>query len=226
MGPVRHLFLIHPHAGKYDRTQEMREKLRTALAGRDEPWEAAVTQYPGHGAELARAAAERGEPVRIYACGGDGTLNVAVAGAAGFGNAAVTHYPMGSGNEFLRMFGPDACRFYDLRALLDAPQAPVDLIECNGRLALNVCSVGFDARIGLGAADFKKLPLVSGPLAYQLSAVRTIVQGIHRPYRVTIDGERLPGEAFTSFAPATAATMAGALTPAPTPCPTTACWTL
>ena len=76
---------------------------------------------------------------------------------------AVTHYPMGSGNDFLRMFGPDACRFYDLRALLDAPQAPVDLIECNGRLALNVCSVGFDARIGLGAADFKKLPLVSGP---------------------------------------------------------------
>ena len=64
---MRHLFLINPHAGKYDRTQEMREKLRTALAGRDEPWEAAVTQYPGHGAELARAAAERGEPVRIYA---------------------------------------------------------------------------------------------------------------------------------------------------------------
>ena len=107
---MRHLFLINPHAGKYDRTQEMREKLRTALAGRDEPWEAAVTQYPGHGAELARAAAERGEPVRIYACGGDGTLNEAVAGAAGFGNAAVTHYPMGSGNDFLRMFGPDACR--------------------------------------------------------------------------------------------------------------------
>ena len=164
--------------------------------------------------------------MRIYACGGDGTLNEAVAGAAGFGNAAVTHYPMGSGNDFLRMFGPDACRFYDLRALLDAPQAPVDLIECNGRLALNVCSVGFDARIGLGAADFKKLPLVSGPLAYQLSAVRTIVQGIHRPYRVTIDGERLPGRRLPSFAPATAATMAGGFNPAPTPCPTTACWTL
>lgn len=182
---MRHLFLINPHAGKYDRTQEMREKLRTALAGRDEPWEAAVTQYPGHGAELARAAAERGEPVRIYACGGDGTLNEAVAGAAGFGNAAVTHYPMGSGNDFLRMFGPDACRFYDLRALLDAPQAPVDLIECNG------------------------------PLAYQLSAVRTIVQGIHRPYRVTIDGERLPGEAFTLICACNGRYYGGGFNPCP-----------
>ena len=177
---MRHLFLINPHAGKYDRTQEMREKLRTALAGRDEPWEAAVTQYPGHGAELARAAAERGEPVRIYACGGDGTLNEAVAGAAGF-----------------------------------APQAPVDLIECNGRLALNVCSVGFDARIGFGAADFKKLPLVSGPLAYQLSAVRTIVQGIHRPYRVTIDGERLPGEAFTLICACNGRYYGGGFNPCP-----------
>ena len=164
---------------------------------------------------LARAAAERGEPVRIYACGGDGTLNEAVAGAAGFGNAAVTHYPMGSGNDFLRMFGPDACRFYDLRALLDAPQAPVDLIECNGRLALNVCSVGFDARIGFGAADFKKLPLVSGPLAYQLSAVRTIVQGIHRPYRVTIDGERLPGEAFTLICACNGRYYGGGFNPCP-----------
>ena len=78
------------------------------------------------------------------------------------------------------MFGPDTCRFHDLEALLDAPQESLDLIDCNGHLALNVCSVGFDARIGLGAADFKKLPLVSGTMAYQLSALRTILQGIHR----------------------------------------------
>ena len=67
----------------------------------------------------------------------------------------------------------------------------------NGHLALNVCSVGFDARIGLGAGDFKGLPFVSGTMAYQLSAVRAILQGIHRPYRVSIDGEELPGGAFT-----------------------------
>ena len=170
-----------------------------------------------------RAAAEQGEPLRVYACGGDGTLNEAVNGAAGYAHVAVTHYPMGSGNDFLRMFGPDACRFYDLKELLDGPQTPMDLIECNGRLALNVCSIGFDARIGLGAADFKKLPLVSGTMAYQLSALRTIVQGIHRPYRVEVDGETLPGEDFTPSAPATAGTTAAASTPAPTPCRTTAC---
>lgn len=212
---MKHLFLINPYAGKYDRTQEVREKLRTVLAGREDPWEVAVTQYPGHGVELVRSAAERGEPLRVYACGGDGTLNEAVNGAAGYEHVAVTHYPMGSGNDFLRMFGPDACRFYDLRELLDGPQAPMDLIECNGRLALNVCSIGFDARIGLGAADFKKLPLVSGTMAYQLSALRTIVQGIHRPYRVKVDGETLPGEAFTLICACNGRYYGGGFNPSP-----------
>lgn len=212
---MKHLFLINPYAGKYDRSRELLEKIRAVMSARGEPWEAEVTQYAGHGLQLVRAAAERGEALRVYACGGDGTLNEAVNGAAGRGHVAVTHYPTGSGNDFLRMFGPDACRFYDLRQLLDAPQTPMDLIECGGRLALNVCSIGFDARIGLGAADFKKLPLVSGTMAYQLSAVRTILQGIHRPYRVEIDGELLPGEEFTLICACNGRYYGGGFNPSP-----------
>ena len=212
---MKHLFLINPYAGKYDRTQEMREKIQAAMAGRTDPWEIQVTRYAGHGTELVRAAAETGEPLRVYACGGDGTLNEAANGAAGHQNAAVTHYPMGSGNDFLRMFGPDASRFYDLQELLDGPQAPMDLIECNGRLALNVCSIGFDARIGLGVADFKKLPLVNGTMAYQLSALRTIIQGIHRPYRVEVDGEEVPGEEFTLICACNGRYYGGGFMPSP-----------
>lgn len=212
---MKHLFLINPYAGKYDRTQEMREKIQAAMADREEPWEIRVTRYAGHGTELVRAAAETGEPLRVYACGGDGTLNEAANGAAGYPNAAVTHYPMGSGNDFLRMFGSDASRFYDLHELLDGPQAPMDLIECNGRLALNVCSIGFDARIGLGVADFKKLPLVNGTMAYQLSALRTIIQGIHRPYRVEVDGEELPGEEFTLICACNGRYYGGGFKPSP-----------
>lgn len=212
---MKHLFLINPYAGKYDRSQEMREKIQTAMESRDDAWEIAVTRYPGHGVELVRAAAEAGEQLRVYACGGDGTLNEAVNGAAGYEHVAVTHYPMGSGNDFLRMFGQDASRFYDLKELLDGSQTPMDLIECNGRLALNVCSIGFDARIGLGAADFKKLPLVSGSMAYQLSALRTIVQGIHLPYRVEIDGEVLPGEEFTLICACNGRYYGGGFNPSP-----------
>lgn len=45
--------------------------------------------------------------------------------------------------------------------------------------------------------------------------MRTIVQGIHRPYRVTIDGERLPGEAFTLICACNGRYYGGGFNPCP-----------
>lgn len=216
---MRHLFIMNPHAGKYDRSQEMLEKVRTIMAGRRAEWSAARTEGPGHAIRLVEEAARQGDPLRVYACGGDGTLNEVVNGAAGLEHVAVTHCPMGSGNDFLRIFGQDAGRFWHLDQLLDGPQAPMDLINCNGRYSLNVCSVGFDARIGFGAADFKKLPLVSGSTAYQLSALRTIIRGIHLPYQVEIDGEAMPGDRFTLLCACNGRYYGGGFNPSPTAMP-------
>ena len=216
---MRHLFVMNPHAGKFDRSQEMLEKVRTVMEGRGEPWEAVRTQGPGHATRLVEQAAGQGGPLRVYACGGDGTLNEVVNGAAGREHVAVTHCPMGSGNDFLRIFGQDAARFRQLDQLLDGPQTAMDLIDCNGRLSLNVCSVGFDARIGFGAADFKKLPMVSGTAAYQLSALRTIIKGIHLPYQVEIDGETMPGERFTLLCACNGRYYGGGFNPSPTAMP-------
>ncbi len=72
------------------------------------------------------------KPVRLYACGGDGTLNEVVNGAAGHANAAVTHFPGGSGNDFIKIFS-DPAAFRSLPRLLDAEEATFDLIRCNGQ---------------------------------------------------------------------------------------------
>lgn len=216
---MRHLFVMNPHAGKFDRSQEMLEKIRHMMAGRREEWSAVRTQGPGHAVALVEEAARQGDQLRVYACGGDGTLNEVVNGAAGRDHVAVTHCPMGSGNDFLRIFGQDAGRFWQLDQLLDAPQTAMDLIECNGRYALNVCSVGFDARICFGAAYFKKLPLVSGTAAYQLSALRTIIRGIHLPYQVEIDRETMPGERFTLLCACNGRYYGGGFNPSPTAMP-------
>lgn len=212
---MRHLFIMNPHAGKYDRSQEMLEKVRFTMAGRREEWDAVRTTGPGHAVALVEEAAQKGDPLRVYACGGDGTLNEVVNGAAGQEHVAVTHCPMGSGNDFLRIFGQDAGRFRQLDQLLDTLQTAMDLIECNGRYSLNVCSVGFDARIGFGAADFKKLPLISGSAAYQLSAVRTIIKGIHLPYQVEVDGEVMPGDRFTLLCACNGRFYGGGFNPSP-----------
>lgn len=191
---MKHLFLVNPTAGPYNRSYELTNKISDQLKGLGLSWSTQVTEYRGHATELARAAAERGDEVRIYACGGDGTLNEVVNGAAGYENAAVTQYPCGSGNDFLRLFGPDSPRFYELPELLEGEQAPADLIDCNGHLVLNICSVGFDARIGLGMAEYKRYPMVGGATAYQLSLIKNLIAGIHRPYQIEVGEEHFSGD--------------------------------
>ena len=134
-----------------------------------------------------------GEEVRIYACGGDGTLNEVVAGAAGFPNAAVTAYSGGSGNDFTKLFSEPKA-FFDLERLLDAEEAQFDLINCNGNLALNICSVGLDARISTDVASYKRLPLLSGFRAYAVSTAVNVVKKIAEHYVVEVNGETIDDE--------------------------------
>ena len=182
MAAIRHIFIINPAAGK----GENRRRLEEAVRGLDCSWELVYTQKEGDACRYAREAAETGEAVRLYACGGDGTLNEVVNGAAGYDNAAVTNVPLGTGNDFLKIFGPD-CKtlFSDVAALAAGPQTPFDLMDCNGRLGIGVVCAGVDARIAADVHRYKALPLVRGIGAYILSlVVNVLFKGITRPTAV------------------------------------------
>ena len=180
---MKHLFIINPAAGQRESTEKLEEKIRALKVD----WEIVYTAQGGDAARFARNAAETGEPVRIYGCGGDGTLNEVVNGAAGFENAAVTNVPIGSGNDYLKIFGPEnKMRFADLEALTVGPQAAMDLIDCNGRLGIGVVCAGVDARVAEDVDRYKRLPLIRGLGAYILSlAVNVLFKGITRPTRMT-----------------------------------------
>ena len=94
---MHHLFIINPHAGKKKSTRLLERNIHAL----DAPCETVFTKQAGDARRVARMAAETGREVRLYACGGDGTLNEVVNGAAGFANAAVTNVPIGTGNDFL-----------------------------------------------------------------------------------------------------------------------------
>ena len=194
---MRHLFLVNPAAGKKDRTREYQARIATAC--KDLNYEILVSRQPGDLTSWSRQAAASGEALRIYACGGDGTLNEVVNGVVGFPNVSVTHFPGGSGNDFIKIFN-DTAPFSNLEALLDPAEAEFNLISCNGDYALNVCSMGLDARIGTEASRYKHFPLVTGPGAYGLSALANIIKGVHRPYRIALNGEVLEGEFTLIFA--------------------------
>ena len=185
---MKHLFILNPAAGKHDRTSELAVKIRAICAAHGLDYAIRVSKQPGDCTALTREAASSGEPCRVYACGGDGTLNEVVCGAAGASNLAVTHYPCGSGNDFIKNFTePDA--FRALERLLDPEEALLDLIQVGEDSCLSICSIGIDARIGTSIETYKRLPLVSGSGAYTLSTVVNLAKGIHRHYVVELNGE-------------------------------------
>ena len=190
---MKHIFIINPAAGSRDRTEMYSVAIHEACHARGLDYRIAVSQGPGDCTRIAREAAESGGEVRLYACGGDGTLNEVAAGAAGFANAAITVFSGGSGNDFVKLFD-DPQAFFDIHRLLDADEATFDMIRCNEHLALNICCVGLDARIGNDVARYKRLPLLHGFRAYAASTVVNIFRGISEHYVIDIDGEKIDGK--------------------------------
>lgn len=186
---MQHIFIINPHAGKKDQTgriYEMADRLRQHGL----TCQCLLTQRSGGAEEIARRLVSSGEEVRLYACGGDGTLNEVVNGAAGFDNAAVTCIPIGTGNDFLKNFGPDAAKFTDAENLWDGEVHPLDLIDCNGRQCLTIACSGIDARVAESVHELGDSPLLSGRGSYLAAvAVNFLFRGIGRHWTVTLDDE-------------------------------------
>ncbi|MDR0890125.1 MAG: diacylglycerol kinase family lipid kinase [Oscillospiraceae bacterium] len=190
---MKHLFIINPVAGKTDRTGELTQNIRALAGAQGLDYEILVSRAAGDCTKIAQAAAAAGGELRIYACGGDGTLNEVVNGAVGFANAAVTHFPCGTGNDFIKIFSEPTAFFY-LNRLLDAQETKFDLIVCQKKFySINICSMGLDARIGTEVGKYKRLPLVGGKSAYLLSTAANLIKGLHEHYVVEIDGEVFDG---------------------------------
>lgn len=191
---MKHLFVVNPTAGGKDKSIAVSRAVRAAFENRGGEYEIYVTRGPMDAADKVRRDAEECEHLRVYACGGDGTFNECVCGAALLENTAVCPFPTGTGNDFCRMFGEEKDLFRDLNALLDGTEHPIDLIECNGRYSANICSVGIDARIGTEVHKYSRLPLVGGAGAYIASAVANVFKGINRPMKLRVGDYTAEGE--------------------------------
>ena len=78
---MKHLFIVNPTAGGSDKTGVVREKVEAAFARRadsTDTYDIYVTRAPMDAPGKIREEATRNEHLRVYACGGDGTLNECV----------------------------------------------------------------------------------------------------------------------------------------------------
>ncbi len=190
------VFIINPAAGKRDRSAEIEKLARACMEEDGRPYIVYKTKAPGDGEAFVREYAKDNPDSELLfvACGGDGTLNEVVNGAIGFRQASVTHYPCGTGNDFIKSLRIDPASFSDMKALISGESEEMDVIECAGRYSLNICSVGLDARVSALVSKIKTIPLISGSGAYILSLVTNLFKKIAEKYRISVNNQVYDGD--------------------------------
>ena len=191
---MKHLFIINPRAGKKNNAARLLDQIDALRRAHDLDCEVALTARTGDAEHAARRAVQSGEQVRVYACGGDGTLNEVVNGVVGCADVEVTAIPLGTGNDFMKNFGADSARFLDPEQLWNAPVCDLDLIECNGRVALTVVCAGLDARVADDVHKYSKYPVISGRGAYLVSAGMNFFKPLAARMTISHDGGTTIGE--------------------------------
>lgn len=190
---MRYLFVINPAAGRQDASRWLVPRIQAAASAVGVKAEIVLTTHAGHARCLAAQAAAKGEQTRLYACGGDGTLNELLQGAVGCPQLAVGCIPCGSGNDYVRNF-PREESFLDLPQQLLAEAVQVDAISTPQGWGVDICAAGLDARVAYGVPKFRRLPLCGGSMAYTLSMVETAFSKFGHRLRLTLDDQVLEGE--------------------------------
>lgn len=182
---MKHVFVVNPAAGSGKVPQIVQEK----IGGRSD-CEIYETQAERDATEYVRrrCAEKPDQPLCFVACGGDGTVNEVASGIAMNPNAAMTVFPLGSGNDFVKAFG-GAERFLNMEALLKAEPKPIDILKVGDRWAVNAFHFGLDAAVAKTMIDVKGKPLIGGKNAYPTGVAKALICSMRTYCRMEVDGE-------------------------------------
>lgn len=189
---MKHIFVINPASGKGKTLDIMKAKIAELCRGHGLERETYITTGPGDAITFCRtrAAQEPDERLRFYACGGDGTVYEVVNGMWDASNAEFAVIPLGSGNDFIRLFGSKEL-FLDIDNVIQGTPVTLDVIRVGEQIAVNQCSMGFDAEACDKQGRYKKIPGVPGEFAYVLGVLATFCGRVGYGFEITVDGVRI-----------------------------------
>lgn len=186
---MKHIFIINPKAGKSSAFQKLTHQIDCCFRQHpDQEYEICLTHQPGEGTEIARQFAQSGEPIHIYACGGDGSAFDVLNGIVGYENAAMGVIPRGTGNDFLKIF-TNKEQFASVESQLAGQVQELDAVLAGDKYCLNQASMGLDAQVCAHKDKFRRWPLVGGQLAYVLALFYCFFSAIRNRFVVTVDDQ-------------------------------------
>lgn len=186
---MRHVFILNPVAGKNKSALALRGRIDAYFARHSElEYSVRLTDGVGSATRIAAEECARGGALRLYACGGDGTLQETANGIpVGSTDVELAVIPCGSGNDYVRTYGK-AEEFLDLDNVIGGEAIAVDAIDCGELISLNIASIGLDASVGKQMQKYKSLPGVNGSMAYNIAVVDVICHPIGVDMEIEIVG--------------------------------------
>ena len=185
---MKHVFIVNPVSGKADASGVVVPRIIAAAGRAGIDYTIELTSAPRHAIRLAEQYASGGEEVRLYSCGGDGTLNEVLTGAWTHPNAQVACIPCGSGNDFVKNFGTQE-DFLDLDDMIRGVPVSIDLMRTSEGISAAICSAGLDAQVAYGIPKFRRVPLCGGAMAYNLSILENLCSHLGRKMEIIVDDE-------------------------------------
>ncbi len=198
MGTVKHLFIVNPVAGNgialrmTNTIHKLFNELK--LKYQDISYEIVYTKEEGHATEIARRYSSMGD-YRIYAVGGDGTLNEVLNGMMG-SNSSLGCIPGGSGNDFIKSLVSKFDRRRILMNTVLGTEEEMDVASVDGRYFINIASMGFDASVVNNVEKFKNRKYLPNKFAYLVSVLDTAKDFKNLNLRMIIDQQEINTEAF------------------------------
>lgn len=181
------VFVINPVAGKGGQADDLTAKISRFFEEKQTGYTVYHTTGRHDAYDFTKNFSAGQEAVCFIACGGDGTLHEVAGGAmARQDGASVGAYPIGSGNDYIKNFSQTA-GFLDLERIYRGENLAVDMLDCSGEYAINLCNIGFDAKVADNMTRFKNIPFVSGKMAYTLAVLYCFFGGLSQPVQLTLD---------------------------------------
>ena len=201
---MKHLIVFNPGAGKSEGADAFKKLIDEKFAGLD--YEVYETTGPRSVIPFLRKyLKEQKDTVRVYACGGDGTVHEVANGLAGFDNAELAILPIVTGNDFVKTYGvtnEEIEKYRDFTPLIKGEAKPIDLSKISGGnleepwYSINVINFGFDAIVGARGNYYKehgfpkKVKEGTNPYDYALKN-DAMKHGRFNNIEVYADGEKL-----------------------------------
>lgn len=191
---MHYLFIVNPTAGK-GKSLGFIPQIEQAAKRAGVTCEIHVTTSKEDGIAYARKACETHPAIRIYACGGDGTLNDMVYAASGFNGAEIGMIPCGTGNDFVKCLG-EGLDFLNFDAQFTAPSRLIDIVTVGDKdISINITNIGMDADAAYYMTRYRKWPLITGAMAYYLGVLTSLIKPIGKTLTLRFDnGDEINGK--------------------------------